>query len=62
MARKDYNIQKKRYKERNQNKKERREAAASETTEDDAIYDPELDDLKCILYLHGGKFSRLCPM
>lgn len=55
VARKDYHQAKKRWKQFEQAEKERKQSLA-ESEEAEPVYRPEMDEMRCILYFHGGEF------
>ena len=58
VARKDYQKAKKRRKEWEKAERERRET----TEEEDAVYRPEMYEMRCILYFHGGEYILVTPV
>ena len=54
VARKDYQYAIKRKKQAERAEKERKE---NSDEDDEDVYSPEMDELRCILYFHGGTFS-----
>lgn len=57
IARKDYQLYKKRRKQEQDEREKRVEASGD--AEKDSVYEPEMDDLRCILYFHGGMLIEL---
>ncbi|EJD08013.1 alpha/beta-hydrolase [Fomitiporia mediterranea MF3/22] len=56
VAKKDYERIKKQRKRQQQQQADQLRKEATENEEEDAVYDPEMDELRCILYFHGGGY------
>jgi hypothetical protein len=55
-AKKDWQEAKRKYKAHQQRKNSKPEGAPEQPSDEDNIYLPDMDEMRCILYFHGGGY------